>query len=166
MAIVKPFKGLRTPNQEVCEELACLPYDVMNSEEAAQMAAGKPKSLLHVTRAEIDCPAGTDIHSEEVYNKSVENFKMFQDKGWLVQDPEAKFYIYQTIITNSNFFSLITYIGNLQYILSTRHFKCIITIKISNGSYSRTLYQHRNSNHRLPCFIQDLSFDCFSLHNR
>ena len=80
MAIVKPFKGLRTPNQEVCEELACLPYDVMNSEEAAQMAAGKPKSLLHVTRAEIDCPAGTDIHSEEVYNKSVENFKMFQDK--------------------------------------------------------------------------------------
>lgn len=47
MAIVKPFKGLRTPNQEVCEELACLPYDVMNSEEAAQMAAGKPKSLLH-----------------------------------------------------------------------------------------------------------------------
>ena len=63
MAIVKPFKGLRTPNQQICEELACLPYDVMNSEEAAQMAAGKPKSLLHVTRAEIDCPAGTDIHS-------------------------------------------------------------------------------------------------------
>ena len=84
MAIVKPFKGLRTPNQEVCEELACLPYDVMNSEEAAQMAAGKPKSLLHVTRAEIDCPAGTDIHSEEVYNKSVENFKMFQDKGIVI----------------------------------------------------------------------------------
>ncbi len=86
MAIVKPFKGLRTPNQEVCEELACLPYDVMNSEEAAQMAEGKPKSLLHVTRAEIDCPAGTDIHSETVYHKSVDNFKMFQEKGWLVQD--------------------------------------------------------------------------------
>lgn len=81
MAIVKPFKGLRTPNQVVCEELACLPYDVMNSEEAAQMAAGKPKSLLHVTRAEIDCPPGTDIHSETVYHKSVENFKMFQEKG-------------------------------------------------------------------------------------
>ena len=94
MAIVKPFKGLRTPNQVVCEELACLPYDVMNSEEAAQMAAGKPKSLLHVTRAEIDCPPGTDIHSETVYHKSVENFKMFQEKGWLVQDNEAKFYIY------------------------------------------------------------------------
>ncbi len=74
--------------------MACLPYDVMNSEEAAKMAAGKPKSLLHVTRAEIDCPAGTDIHSEVVYNKSVENFKMFQEKGWLVQDKEDKFYIY------------------------------------------------------------------------
>lgn len=94
MAIVKPFKGLRPPTQQIIEELACLPYDVMNSEEAAQMAAGKPKSLLHVTRAEIDCPAGTDVHSEMVYNKSVENFKHFQEKGWLVQDEEAKFYIY------------------------------------------------------------------------
>lgn len=94
MAIVKPFKGLRAPNQAVIEELACLPYDVMNSEEAAEMAQGKPKSLLHITRAEIDCPAGTDIHSETVYNKSVENFKAFQEKGWLVQDEEAKFYIY------------------------------------------------------------------------
>lgn len=94
MAIVKPFKGLRPPTQQIIEELACLPYDVMNSDEAAQMAAGKPKSLLHVTRAEIDCPAGTDVHSETVYNKSVENFKAFQEKGWLVQDEEAKFYIY------------------------------------------------------------------------
>lgn len=94
MAIVKPFKGLRAPNQEVIEELACLPYDVMNSEEAAEMAKGKEKSLLHITRAEIDCPEGTDIHSDMVYNKSVKNFKLFQNKGWLVQDDEAKFYIY------------------------------------------------------------------------
>lgn len=94
MAIVKPFRGLRTPNQAVCEELACLPYDVMNSQEAAEMAKGKEKSLLHVTRAEIDCPAGTDIHSETVYNKSVENFKKFQQQGWLQDDEEARFYIY------------------------------------------------------------------------
>lgn len=94
MATVKPFRGLRTPSQEICEELSCLPYDVMNSDEAARMAAGKPKSLLHVTRAEIDCPAGTDLHSETVYRKSVENFRMFQEKGWLVQDEEPRFYIY------------------------------------------------------------------------
>jgi uncharacterized protein (DUF1015 family) len=94
MAIIKPFKGLRPPTREICEELSCLPYDVMNPEEAARMADGKPRSLLHVTRAEIDCPAGTDIHSETVYEKSVANFKMFQENGWLVQDDTARFYVY------------------------------------------------------------------------
>jgi uncharacterized protein (DUF1015 family) len=93
MAIVKPFKGLRPP-QSVAKDLACLPYDVMNSTEAAQMAEGKACSLLHITRAEIDCPEGTDIHSETVYLKSVANFEKFQKEGWLVQDSEAKYYIY------------------------------------------------------------------------
>jgi uncharacterized protein (DUF1015 family) len=93
MAIIKPFKGLRPP-KEISKDLACLPYDVMNSEEAAVMAEGKDCSLLHITKAEIDCPAGTDIHSETVYTKAVDNFKMFQEKAWLVQDEEAKYYIY------------------------------------------------------------------------
>lgn len=93
MAIVKPFNGLRPP-KEIVKDLACLPYDVMNSEEAAVMARGKDCSLLHITKAEIDCPAGTDVHSETVYNKAVSNFNMFREKGWLVQDPEARFYIY------------------------------------------------------------------------
>lgn len=93
MATVKPFKGVRPP-KAIIEKLACLPYDVMNTEEAAKMAAGKPESLLHVTRAEIDCPAGTNIHSATVYNKAVDNYKMFKQKGWLVQDAEPKFYIY------------------------------------------------------------------------
>jgi uncharacterized protein (DUF1015 family) len=93
MAIIKPFKGIRPP-KETAATLACLPYDVMNSDEAAHMAKGKPESLLHITRAEIDCPAGTDIHSEEVYNKSVENYNLFKQKGWLKQDAEAKYYIY------------------------------------------------------------------------
>ena len=93
MAIVKPFRGLRPPKNLV-ENVSCLPYDVMNSEEAAQMAKGKPESLLHVTRAEIDLPAGTDIHSEEVYEKAVANFKKMQENRWLIQDEESKFYIY------------------------------------------------------------------------
>lgn len=93
MAIIKPFKGLRPP-KEIAEKLACLPYDVMNSEEAAQMAEGKEVSLLHITRAEIDCEPGIDVHSETVYNKAVDNFNMFQDKGWLVDETEPKFYIY------------------------------------------------------------------------
>lgn len=93
MAIIKPFKGLRPP-REIVEELACLPYDVMNSEEAAEMAKGKEKSLLRITKAEIECPGVEDIHSETVYNKSVENFKLFQEKGWLVQDEKPQYYIY------------------------------------------------------------------------
>jgi uncharacterized protein (DUF1015 family) len=93
MAKVKAFKGLRPPG-EIVRDLACLPYDVMNSEEAAKMAEGKENSLLHITRAEIDCPVGTDIHSETVYHKAVENFEDFQKKGWLTEDEEACFYIY------------------------------------------------------------------------
>ncbi len=93
MAKVKPFKGLRPP-KDIVEELACLPYDVMNSQEAAEMAKGKEKSLLHVTRAEIDLPEGTDVHSDIVYQKAKENFQMFIEKGWLVQDTEPHFYIY------------------------------------------------------------------------
>ncbi len=93
MATVKPFRGLRPP-QEIVSDLACLPYDVMNTEEAARMAEGKANSLLHITRAEIDCVQGVDNHSEEVYNKAVENFLAFQRKGWLVEDEEARFYIY------------------------------------------------------------------------
>ncbi len=93
MAIIKPFKGLRPP-KEIASTLACLPYDVMNSEEAAEMAKGRPESLLHITKAEIDCPAGTDVHADEVYNKAVENLAMFKEKGWLKTDAEAKYYIY------------------------------------------------------------------------
>ncbi|MFW6246148.1 MAG: DUF1015 family protein, partial [Tangfeifania sp.] len=93
MATIKPFRGLRPP-QEIVEELACLPYDVMNSEEAAEMAEGKEKSLLRITRAEIELPEVEDIHSEKVYKKAKENFRMFQEKGWLVQDGEPKYYIY------------------------------------------------------------------------
>lgn len=93
MAIIRPFKGLR-PSKENVEEVACLPYDVMNSEEAAEMAKGKEKSLLHITKSEIDCEPGIDVHSETVYNKAVENFNKFKEKGWLSQDDEARYYIY------------------------------------------------------------------------
>lgn len=93
MAVVKPFRGLRPP-RAIAKDLACLPYDVMNSEEAGEMAKGKECSLLHITRSEIDLPPDTDTHSDEVYNKSVANFKIWQDKGWLVQDDEPVYYIY------------------------------------------------------------------------
>jgi uncharacterized protein (DUF1015 family) len=93
MAVVKPFRGLRPPCA-LAKDLACLPYDVMNTCEAMKMAEGKEYSMLHITRSEIDLPADTDVHSEAVYNKSAENFIKWQKNGWLVQDAEPHFYIY------------------------------------------------------------------------
>jgi uncharacterized protein (DUF1015 family) len=93
MAVVKPFRGLRPP-RTLAKDLACLPYDVMNASEAKKMAKGKECSLLHITRSEIDLPADIDTHSDQVYEKSVENFKKWQQKGWLVQDADPHFYIY------------------------------------------------------------------------
>jgi len=93
MAVVKPFRGLRPP-RAIAKDLACLPYDVMNTEEASKMAKGKECSLLHITRSEIDFPEDTDTHSDEVYQKSVDNFLKWQKNGWLVQDYSPGFYIY------------------------------------------------------------------------
>ena len=93
MAIIKPFKGIRPP-KDIAQDVSSLPYDVMNSQEAAQMAKGKPNSLLHITRAEIDLPEDVDIHSEAVYNKAVENFETFKQNKWLVQDEKPHYYIY------------------------------------------------------------------------
>jgi uncharacterized protein (DUF1015 family) len=93
MAVVKPFRGLRPPCA-LAKDLACLPYDVMNTEEARKMARDKECSLLHITRSEIDLPVETDSHSELVYDKSAENFKKWQKNGWLLQDEVPHFYIY------------------------------------------------------------------------
>ena len=93
MSTVKPFKGLR-PRKDIAAALSCLPYDVMNTQEAMRMAEGNPYSFLHITRAEIDLPEGIDPHSKQVYDKSEANFKAFQKEGWLAQDSEPRFYIY------------------------------------------------------------------------
>lgn len=93
MAIIKPFKGVRPPKQLV-EEVASRPYDVLSSEEAREEAKGNEKSLYHIIKPEIDFPAGTDEHSQVVYDKAVENFKKFQEEGWLKQDEKEMYYVY------------------------------------------------------------------------
>lgn len=93
MAKVKPFKGVRPPKSMV-EEVVSRPYDVLNSEEARAEAEGNPKSLYHIIKPEIDFEPGFDEHDPAVYTKAVENFNMFQEKGWLVQDDKEKYYIY------------------------------------------------------------------------
>lgn len=93
MAKVKPFRGVRPPREYVTE-VASRPYDVLDSEEARQEAAGNPKSLYHIIKPEIDFAPGHDEHSPEVYEKAVENFNAFQKNGWLVQDDKEHYYIY------------------------------------------------------------------------
>lgn len=93
MPIVKPFRGLRPPKQFV-EEVESRPYDVLDSEEARKEAEGNEKSLFHIIKPEIDFPEGTSEYDPRVYEKAAENFQMFQDKGWLVQDEKEQYYIY------------------------------------------------------------------------
>lgn len=93
MAIVKPFKGVRPP-ADLVTEVASRPYDVLNSEEARAEAEGNEKSLYHIIRPEIDFEPGTDEHAPEVYARAVENFRKFQEKGWLRQDKKPCYYLY------------------------------------------------------------------------
>jgi len=93
MANVKPFRGLRPPKEYV-EKVASKPYDVLSSDEAREEAGDNQMSLYHIIKPEIDFPAGTGEHEPKVYDKAVENFKKFQDNGWLVQDADEHYYIY------------------------------------------------------------------------
>ena len=93
MAKVKPFRGVRPPKEYV-EKVASKPYDVLSSEEARAEAGDNEMSLYHIIKPEIDFEPGTGEHEPKVYDKAVENFKKFQDKGWLVQDAQDCYYIY------------------------------------------------------------------------
>jgi len=98
MAQIKPFNALR-PKTEIASQLASKPYDVLNSEEARAEAKDNPFSFLHVTKPEIDLPEGTDIHSQEVYNKAKENLLKFINKSdFLFREEKPCYYIYQLIM--------------------------------------------------------------------
>lgn len=106
MAVIKPFKGIRPP-VDLVEQVASRPYDVLNSEEAREEAKGNEKSLYHIIKPEIDFPVGTDEHDPKVYAKAVENFKMFQEKGWLVQDPKEMYYVYAQTMNGHTQYGLV-----------------------------------------------------------
>ena len=106
MAIIKPFKGIRPP-QDLVEQVASRPYDVLNSAEAREEAKGNEKSLYHIIKPEIDFPVGTDEHDECVYQKAAENFQMFQDKGWLVQDDKENYYVYAQTMNGKTQYGLV-----------------------------------------------------------
>ena len=106
MATIKPFKGLRPPRQLV-ERVASRPYDVLNSDEARREAEGNEMSLYHIIRPEIDFPVGTDEHDERVYQKAAENFRLWQERGWLVQDKDAHYYIYAQTMNGRTQYGLV-----------------------------------------------------------
>lgn len=103
---IKPFKGIRPP-KDVVEQVQSRPYDVLNSEEARAEAQGNEKSLYHIIKPEIDFPVGTDEHDPKVYEKAAENFKTFQDKGWLVQDDKEQYYIYAQTMDGKTQYGLV-----------------------------------------------------------
>lgn len=97
MTKIAPFRALR-PKVELAPAIASRPYDVLNSEEARQETSGNPHSFLHITKAEIDLPAGIDIHSQQVYDRAAENLAAFRNAGYLLQEETACYYIYELIM--------------------------------------------------------------------
>ena len=97
MATLKPFAALR-PNPALAAQICELPYDVMSSDEARDLAAGNPLSFLHVSKPEIDLPPGTDLYSPAVYAKGKENFAKLITTAALQQDAQPGFYLYRQIM--------------------------------------------------------------------
>lgn len=97
MAIVRPFKAIR-PEKEYASKVIALPYDVMNREEAANMAEGNPYSFLHICRSEIDLPEQKDPYDRSVYEKAKSNIADFIEKGIFIHEEKPALYLYREIM--------------------------------------------------------------------
>ena len=97
MAVIRPFRALRPP-AERAQAVASVPYDVVNTDEAHALANGNPLSFLHVSRPEIDLPAGTDLYSDAVYRKAVENFEKLIATCPLEKEAELSLYLYKLMM--------------------------------------------------------------------
>ena len=106
MAVIKPFKGIRPP-KDLVESVASRPYDVLDSEEARTEAGDNEKSLYHIIKPEINFEVGTSEYDARAYNSAVEQFQMFQDKGWLVQDDKEHYYIYAQTMNGKTQYGLV-----------------------------------------------------------
>ncbi len=97
MAIIRPFNALRPPEDRAAQ-VAAVPYDVVNTEEARALAAGNPWSFLHVSRPEIDLPDGTPIYGDQVYTKAAENFEKLKKDCPLTNEETPSLYLYRLIM--------------------------------------------------------------------
>jgi uncharacterized protein (DUF1015 family) len=115
MADIKPFAALR-PRPELAAQICELPYDVMSSAEARELASGNPLSFLHVSKPEIDLPPGTDLYAPEVYAKGRENFQKLIAAGSLRQDAQPGFYLYRQIMGNHSQTGLVAAASSEDYL--------------------------------------------------
>ena len=106
MATIKPFRGLRPP-KDLVEQVESRPYDVLDSEEARAEAGDNEKSLYHIIKPEINFPEGTSEYDPCVYEEAARQFQLFQDKGWLVQDPDEHYYIYAQTMNGRTQYGLV-----------------------------------------------------------
>lgn len=106
MALVKPFRGIRPP-QDLVENVASRPYDVLSSEEARKEAGDNEMSLYHTIKPEINFEPGTSEYDPRVYTSAAEHFKEFQDKHWLVQDQDEHYYIYAQTMNGKTQYGLV-----------------------------------------------------------
>ena len=103
---IKPFRGIRPP-KALAKQVSSRPYDVLNSDEARREAEGNPMSLYHIIKPEINFDPILDEHDPRVYDKAVEQFKLFRKNGWLVQDEQEKYYVYAQTMNGRTQYGLV-----------------------------------------------------------
>ena len=162
MVRVKPFAAIRPPKQLVTE-VAAPPYDVLNSVEARRMAG--EKSLLHITKPEIDFDPMPDEHSQQVYDRAVANFKLWQERGWLVRDSKPCYYVYSQTMNGRTQYGLVLCAhtddyasGKIKKHELTRKDKeddRMVHVRIQNANIEPVFFAYRD-NPELWCIISSI----------
>ncbi len=161
---IKPFKGIRPP-KAIAHEVASRPYDVLNSVEA-KAEAGE-KSLLYIIKPEISfTPIAADEHTQEVYDKAVENFKNWKEKGWLVQDEQEQYYVYAQTMDGRTQYGLVVachaddYMnGDIKKHELTRRDKeedRMIHVRIQNANVEPVFFSY-NANERIDAIVSEVA---------
>lgn len=162
MVKIKPFKGIRPP-MAIAAEVASPPYDVLSSQEAKDMAT--EKSLLHIIKPEIDFDPIIDEHIEEAYNKAAENFKLWKENGWLVQDQEEKYYVYAQTMDGRTQYGLVAcchfedyLVGKIKKHELTRRVKeedRMIHVRVQNANIEPVFFLH-HKNEEINAIVSEI----------
>ncbi|MBR3285193.1 MAG: DUF1015 domain-containing protein [Bacteroidales bacterium] len=160
MVRVKPFAAVR-PAKSLAEQIASPPYDVLNSEEALKMAG--EKSLLHITKPEIDFDPILEENDPRVYQKAVENFKLWQQRDWLVQDPKECYYVYAQTMGSRTQYGLVLcahtddyangIIKKHELTLKKKEDDRMVHIRIQNANIEPVFFAYKDDS-ELSCIVE------------